>query len=92
MGGKTCGESAVEFEVIVVGVVAETRVTVDRNDKEVVTHAQCTLHIDELRLAKKMTSHRRMGEVRDKRVLFGTRIVVVGLISIGKSGIGSHIP
>ena len=82
MGGKTHCEVTIEFEVVVVGVVAEAAIAINRQYTEVVTHTERTLQPAELGLMKEISAHRKGCEVRDESRLLRTRIVEVRLVSI----------
>ena len=90
--GERGSEIAVEFEVVVVGVVAQTRVTVDRHHAEVVAQAEGGLQAPEGGFVQGETAHRKCGEVGHKGRLLGAGIVEILLIGVGQSGLGGHVP
>ena len=85
---KACREVAIEFEIVVVGVAAQTAVAVDRHHAEIVPHAQGTLQPTPLCLVQKIASHGEGGEVGYEGGLFGSGVVVVGLIGVRQPHIG----
>ena len=81
-----------EFEVVVVGVVAEAAIAIDRQHTEVVTHTEGTLQLTKLCLMKEISTHRQGCKVRNKSRLFRTWIVEVRLVGIRKTSISCHLP
>ena len=92
VGGERGGEIAVEFEVVVVGVVAQTRVAVDRHHAEVVAQAEGGLQAPEGGFVQGETAHGERGEVGHKGRLFRAGIVEILLVGVGQSGLGGHVP
>ena len=92
MACKAGREVAVKLKVVVVGVVAQAGVAVNRHHAEVVTHAQRHLQPSPFGLVQEVASHRKGGEVGHEGRLFCPWVVVVGLVSVGKACVGGHLP
>ena len=86
------GEVAVEFEVVVIGVVAQTGVAIDRHHAEVVAQTESGLEFAPLCFVEGETSHRECGKVGHKGRLFRAGIVEVFLIGVGQTCLCGHIP
>ena len=82
MGSQAHCEVTIEFEVVVVGVVAEAAIAINRQYTEIITHTECTLQPAELGFMKEISAHRKGCEVRDESRLLRTGIVEVRLVSI----------
>ena len=86
------GEVAVEFEVVVIGVVTQTGVAIDRHHAEVVAQTESGLEFAPLCFVESESSHGECGKVGHKGRLFRAGIVEVFLIGVGQTSLCGHVP
>ena len=92
MPGQARREVAIELKVVVIGVVAQTRIAVDRHYSEIIARTQRTLQLAKLRLVQEEAAHRERCKVGHKGGLLRAGIVEIGLIGVRQSRLGRHVP
>ena len=81
-------EVAIEFKIVVISVVTQTRIAIDRHHTKIIACPQRTLQLAKLRLVQKETTHRERCKVGHKSGLLRAGIVEILLVGIGQSGLG----
>ena len=92
VSGEARGEVAIQLEVVVVGIVTQAGVATDRHHAEVIAHTECSLELAQLSLVEEVAPHRECSEVRHEGRLLRPRVVVVRLVGIRRTDVGSHPP
>ena len=88
MPGQARREVAIEFKIVVISVVTQTRIAIDRHHTKIIACPQRTLQLAKLRLVQKETTHRERCKVGHKGGLLRAGIVEIGLISVRQPRLG----